>query len=80
MRLRDIREDHDVTQKALADYLHICQNTYSQYETGQRQLPLHVLIRLAEFFETSTDYILGRTDTSSPYPPAKRINEDKELS
>lgn len=77
MRLRDIREDHDITQKALANYLHICQNTYSQYETGQRQLPLPVLIRLAEFFGTSTDYILGRTDTLSPYPPAKRMNEDK---
>lgn len=68
MRLRDIREDHDVTQKTLATYLHIGQNTYSQYETGRRQLPVDILIRLAEYFDTSTDYILGLTDTDKPYP------------
>ncbi|MDO5299128.1 MAG: helix-turn-helix transcriptional regulator [Clostridia bacterium] len=71
MRLRDIREDHDVTQKMLADYLHIRQNTYSQYETGQRQLPVDVLIRLAQYFNTSADYILEITDEPRPYPPAK---------
>lgn len=68
MRLRDIREDRDVTQKTLASYLHIGQNTYSQYETGRRQLPVDILIRLAEYFGTSTDYILGLTDTNKPYP------------
>lgn len=71
MRLRDIREDHDVTQRALADHLHIRQNTYSQYENGQRQLPVEVLIKLARFFGTSTDYILGLTDEYEPYPPHK---------
>ncbi len=49
MRLWDLREDHDLTQKALADYLHVRQNTYSQYENGQRQLPLELLIRLRGF-------------------------------
>ena len=68
MRLRDIREDRAVTQKTLATYLHIGQNTYSQYETGRRQLPVDILIRLAEYFGTSTDYILGLTDTDKPYP------------
>ena len=68
MRLRDIREDCDVTQKELATYLHIGQNTYSQYETGKRQLPLDILIRLADYFDTSTDYILGLTDECKPYP------------
>ena len=68
MRLRDIREDCDVTQKELATYLHIGQNTYSQYETGKRQLPLDILIRLADYFGTSTDYILGLTDECKPYP------------
>lgn len=68
MRLRDIREDRDVTQKTLATYLHIGQNTYSQYETDRRQLPVDILIRLAEYFGTSTDYILGLTDTDKPYP------------
>lgn len=69
MRLRDLREDNDLTQKALSDYLHIRQNTYSQYETGQRQLPIELLIQLAQFYNTSTDYILELTDEYSPYPP-----------
>ena len=72
MRLRDLREDHDVTQKELADYLHVRQNTYSQYETGLRQLPLEALIRLAEYFKTSTDYILGLTDVPRPYPRSSK--------
>ena len=68
MRLRDIREDRDISQKTLAAYLHIGQNTYSQYETGKRQIPIDILIRLAEYFDTSTDYILGLTDEPNPYP------------
>lgn len=68
MRLRSIREDRDITQREIADYLHIRQNTYSQYETGQRQLPIDVLIQLARFFHTSTDYILELTDCPEPYP------------
>lgn len=69
MRLRDLREDADLTQKAIAEYLHIRQNTYSQYETGQRQIPLELLIALAHYYNTSTDYILGLTNISKPYPP-----------
>lgn len=68
MRLRDMREDNDLTQKALAEYLHIRQNTYSQYETGQRQLPLDILIKLAKYYNTSTDYLLGLTNITEPYP------------
>lgn len=68
MRLRDLREDADLTQKQLAALLNIRQNTYSQYENGQRQLPIEALIRLAEIFKTSTDYILGLTDETKPYP------------
>lgn len=67
MRLRDIREDRDITQQTLADYLHIRQNTYSQYESGHRQLPIDILIKLALYFDTSTDYILGLTDEIKPY-------------
>ncbi len=59
MRLRDLREDSDLKQKDLAEYLHIKQNTYSQYENGQRQLPIDVLIKLAKYYSVSTDYILG---------------------
>ena len=62
MRLKDLREDSDITQKDLAEYLHIKQNTYSQYENGQRQLPIDVLIALAKYYQVSTDYILGVTD------------------
>jgi len=61
MRLRDLREDADLTQKEVAEYLHIKQNTYSQYENGQRQLPIDVLIKLSTFYNVSTDYILGLT-------------------
>ena len=67
MRIKDLREDNDITQKEIADYLHIKQNTYSQYENGQRQLPLDVLISLAKYYKTSTDYILGLTDETKPY-------------
>ena len=67
MRIRDLREDRDLTQKQIADYLHIKQNTYSQYETGQRQLPLDALIALAKYYKTSTDYILELTDEKKPY-------------
>ena len=67
MKIRDLREDNDLTQKEIADYLHIKQNTYSQYENEQRQLPLSCLIALAKFYKTSTDYILGLTDERNPY-------------
>ena len=67
MRLKDLREDSDLTQGELAKLLHIKQNTYSQYENGQRQLPLEALITLARYYKTSTDYILGLTDEKKPY-------------
>ena len=62
MRLRDLREDRDLTQREVADYLHIKQNTYSQYENMQRQPPIDILIALAKFYNVSTDYILELTD------------------
>ncbi|MBR6916613.1 MAG: helix-turn-helix transcriptional regulator [Clostridia bacterium] len=68
MRIRDLREDSDITQKTIADYLHIRQNTYSQYETGQRQISIDVLIKLAKFYDVSTDYILDLTNKKTPYP------------
>ena len=66
-RIKDLRENHDLTQTEIAKYLHIKQNTYSQYETGQRQLPLECLIALARYYNTSTDYILGLTQETKPY-------------
>ncbi len=59
MRLKDLREDRDLKQKDVAEYLNIRQNTYSQYENGQRQLPIDVLIKLSKYYGVSTDYILG---------------------
>ena len=67
MRLKDLREDRDITQKVIAEYLHIKQNTYSQYENEQRQIPLEMLISLAQYYETSIDYIVGLTDIKKPY-------------
>ncbi len=67
MRLKDIREDRDITQAEVAAYLHVRQSTYSQYETEKRGLPVDHLIRLAIFFDTSTDYILGLTDEPKAY-------------
>lgn len=66
MRIKELREDNDLSQKEIAEYLHVKQNTYSQYENGQRQLPVPCLIALAEFYKTSTDYILGLTDDKKP--------------
>lgn len=72
MRIRDLREDNDLTQQQVAEYLHIKQNTYSQYETGHRQVPIDVLIALAGFYHTSTDYLLGLTSCKKPYPKGKK--------
>ena len=73
MRLKDIREDLDITQKELAARLHIGQNTYSQYENGQRGLPIEVLMQLTVIFDTSADYILGLTDERRAYPRSERM-------
>lgn len=69
-RIRDLREDHDLTQQQVADYLQMKQPQYSRYERGLRDLPTDVLIRLANLYKTSTDYILGRTNCRTPYPRA----------
>lgn len=76
MRLKDLREDLDIKQKTIADFLHIKQNTYSQYENGQRQLPIEVLIQLADYYNVSTDYILGLTDVKIPYPKKTQKKSD----
>lgn len=63
-RLRDLREDHDLAQKEIAEILGIDQRVYSNYETGKREIPTHLLIKLADYYQTSTDYLLGRADKS----------------
>lgn len=61
-RLRELREDNDLVQKEISNFLGIDQRVYSNYEIGKREIPTHFVIRLADFYKTSTDYILGRTD------------------
>lgn len=68
MRLKDLREDSDISQNQIAELLHIKQNTYSQYENGKRQIPIEMLVRLAIFYNVSVDYILELTDMKEPYP------------
>jgi len=70
-RLHDLRKDHFLTQAQIAQLLHIDQRVYSTYETGKRAIPLEHLIRLADHYGTSVDYLLGRTDVRQPYPKAK---------
>ena len=61
-RIRELREDNDLLQKHLAEYLHCSQVAYSRYELGTRDIPTQVLIDLAKFYNTTTDYLLGLTD------------------
>lgn len=65
-RLRDLRTDKDLKQRDLAEYLNCSQVAYSRYELGRRDIPNEVLIALAKFYNTTTDYILGLTDDISP--------------
>lgn len=66
-RIRELREDKDLLQKDIALYLNCTQVAYSRYELGLRDIPTDVLMKLADFHNTSTDYILGRTDIIKPY-------------
>ena len=61
-RLRDLREDSDMNQTKVAEYLGMSQTGYSKYETGENDIPTDVLIKLANFYNTSIDYLLGQTD------------------
>jgi len=61
-RIRDLREDRDLTQKQIAEVLGMSQTGYSKYETGENDIPTAILIKLADFYGTTTDYLLGRVD------------------
>ena len=65
-RLRDLREDHDLTQRQLAALLQMKQPQYNLYEQGVRDIPIHVLVKLADLYHTSTDFLLGRTQNPAP--------------
>ena len=66
-RLRDLREDKDLTQKQIAEYLSMSLSGYSKYELGENDIPTQILIKLASFYNTSIDYILGLTNIKEPY-------------
>ena len=66
-RLRDLREDSDRNQTELAALLGMSQTGYSKYETGENEVPVSILVKLADIYQTSTDYLLGRTDIKTPY-------------
>ncbi len=66
-RLKDLREDNDCTQKEIAELLFITQQQYSLYEKGYREIPVSMLSKLAAYYKTSVDYILGLTDNPKPY-------------
>ena len=70
-RLRDFREDRDISQQKMAELLHVAQTTYSDYERGKINIPMDTLRKLALFFDTSIDYLLELTDESKPYPRKK---------
>ena len=67
--MKDLREDHDLSQKELAKILNLSQRSYSHYENGTRKIPLDVLVALADFYGCSTDYLLGRTKEKSVTAP-----------
>ena len=69
LRIRDLREDRDLTQKQLAAALICDQSLYSKYERGERPLPLELADKLADYYGVSVDYLLGRTNVKKPYPP-----------
>ena len=81
-RIRDMREDRDLPQRALAELLHVSQATYSRYESGGLDVPSSALIALARFYGTSVDYLLGLTDEPAPYrrqTPARWVPGNQNL-
>ena len=77
IRLRELREDNDYLQRDIAAYLQCTQVCYSRYESGQREIPLSSLIQLANYYNTSVDYLLGLTDEIKAYPSSTRSTLEK---
>ena len=65
-RIQDLRIDSDLSQKKIGEILQISQRSYSHYETGSRNIPIEMLIRLADYYDTTIDYLVGRTDNKEP--------------
>ena len=77
-RIRNLREDHDLTQTDMANYLNVSQRTYSRYENDERAIPIETLIKIAAYYTTSLDYLTNRTDEKKPYPPGKAVRKQKK--
>ena len=71
LRIRDLREDRDLKQREISAAILCDQSLYSKYERGERPLPLELAEKLADYYHVSVDYLIGRTDVSTPYPPKK---------
>ena len=71
LRIKDLREDHDLSQKQVAALLLCDQSLYSKYERGERVFPLEYAVKLSDYYKTSVDYLLGLTDEPTPYPRHK---------
>ena len=72
LRIRDLREDRDLKQREIAELLLCDQSLYSKYERGEREIPLHLAVQLAEFYGVSVDYLVGLTDETAPYLRRKK--------
>lgn len=77
-RIKNLREDNDLTQKQISQFLNISQVAYSYYELSKRNIPLELLSKLADFYNTSVDYLLYRTDEITAYPKLKQSNHNSK--
>lgn len=75
-RIKELREDKDLKQKDLAEYLSVAQNSYSNYENGRRECPVAQLVQLSRFYNVNLEYLLGLTDESAPLPPSTRLKTE----
>ena len=79
-RIKNLREDNDLTQKQLSKFLNISQVAYSYYGPNKRNIPLELLCKLADFYNTSIDYLLYRTNELSPYPKNTKSNSKETIT
>lgn len=77
-RIRDIREDSDLTKKQMGEILGISAQCYSRYERGIRNMPIETLVKIADMFDTSIDYLVELTDVKEPYKYAKKYNKQRK--
>ncbi|MCR4842599.1 MAG: helix-turn-helix transcriptional regulator [Eubacterium sp.] len=78
-RIKELREEQELPQRAVAGLLHVTQKTYSRYELGQHEVPITALIQMARMYDTSVDYIVELTDQRSPYPLAAEHHNDPTI-